>query len=121
YNWLKNLLLWPIKNSLKISASLGSQDISDLRDELERNLLSELSELAKQQPIQEDSELALDWFNGRRTPDVNPSLTAALFSLDLEAIQSISFRPWWRPLVLAPVPLWSLWKTKVWPSKGSSE
>lgn len=83
YNWLKNLLLWPIKNSLKISASLGSQAISDLRDELERNLLSELSELAKQQPIQEDSELALDWFNGRRTPDVNPSLTAALFSLDL--------------------------------------
>ena len=83
YNWLKNLLLWPIKNSLKRSASLGSQAISDLRDELERNLLSELSELAKQQPIQEDSELALDWFNGRRTPDVNPSLTAALFSLDL--------------------------------------
>ncbi len=83
YNWLKNLLLWPIKNSLKISASLGSQAISDLRDELERNLLSELSELAKQQPIQEDSELALDWFNGRRTPDVNPSLTAALFNLEL--------------------------------------
>ncbi|GEM68853.1 ribulokinase [Sphingobacterium mizutaii NBRC 14946 = DSM 11724] len=83
YNWLKNLLLWPIKNSLKRSASLGSQAISDLRDELERNLLSELSELAKQQPIQEDSELALDWFNGRRTPDVNPSLTAALFNLDL--------------------------------------
>jgi len=83
YNWLKNLLLWPIKNSLKRSASLGSQAISDLRDELEQNLLSELSELAKQQPIQEDSELALDWFNGRRTPDVNPSLTAALFNLDL--------------------------------------
>lgn len=83
YNWLKNLLLWPIKNSLKRYASLGSQAISDLRDELEQNLLSELSELAKQQPIQEDSELALDWFNGRRTPDVNPSLTAALFNLDL--------------------------------------
>src|SRR5690606_35168120 len=83
YNWLKNLLLWPIKNSLKRSASLGSQAISDLRDELEQNLLSELSELAKQQPIQEDSELALDWFNGRRTPDVNPTLTAALFNLDL--------------------------------------
>ncbi|WP_313367996.1 ribulokinase [Sphingobacterium mizutaii] len=83
YNWLKNLLLWPIKNNLKRSASLGSQAISDLRDELEQNLLSELSELAKQQPIQEDSELALDWFNGRRTPDVNPTLTAALFNLDL--------------------------------------
>lgn len=83
YNWLKNLLLWPIKNSLKRSASLGSQAISDLRDELEQNLLSELSELAKKQPIQEDSELALDWFNGRRTPDVNPTLTAALFNLDL--------------------------------------
>ncbi len=83
YNWLKNLLLWPIKNSLNRYASLGSQAISDLRDELEQNLLSELSELAKQQPITEDSELALDWFNGRRTPDVNPSLTAALFNLDL--------------------------------------
>ncbi len=83
YNWLKNLLLWPIRNSLKKTAFLGSQAISDLRDELEQNLLSELSELAKQQPIREDDEMALDWFNGRRTPDVNPSLTAALFHLDL--------------------------------------
>ncbi|MGB7529447.1 ribulokinase [Sphingobacterium cellulitidis] len=83
YNWLKNLLLWPVRNNLKEDASMGSQAISDLYEKLEQSLLSDLSELAKQQPITEDSELALDWFNGRRTPNVNPTLTAALFNLDL--------------------------------------
>jgi L-ribulokinase len=83
YNWLKNLLLWPMRNSLKSSASSGSQAVLDFKEELEHNLLSDLSELAKQQPVTENSELALDWFNGRRTPNVDPSLTAALVNLDL--------------------------------------
>jgi len=83
YNWLKNLLLWPIRNSLKDNASLGNRAILDFQEELEHNLLSKLSELAKQQSITVDSELALDWFNGRRTPNVDPNLTAAIFNLDL--------------------------------------
>ncbi|VTP95370.1 FGGY-family carbohydrate kinase [Sphingobacterium daejeonense] len=47
YNWLKNLLLWPMRNSLKSSASSGSQAVLDFKEELEHNLLIELSELAK--------------------------------------------------------------------------
>ena len=33
--------------------------------------------------LEEDSELAVDWFNGRRTPDANQALTAAISGIDL--------------------------------------
>lgn len=85
YNWLKNLLLWPIRNNLEGIASSGSQAVLELKEHLEQNLISDLSELAKQQPIVHDSELALDWFNGRRTPNVDPHLTAALINLKLSS------------------------------------
>ena len=83
YNWLKNLLLWPIGKNMKGIASSGSQAVLELKEELEQNLLSNLSELAKQQPVGIDSELALDWFNGRRTPNVDPLVTAGLINLKL--------------------------------------
>ena len=84
YNWLKNFMLWPIKNDLIGANSSKSQsDELDFIEELEKNLLSSLSELARQQPISEDSELALDWFNGRRTPNVDLELTAAIVHLNL--------------------------------------
>lgn len=83
YNWFKNLLLWPIRNGLPSNASLGNHVLHKIVEELEKNLLDKLSELAKQQPVNIDSELALDWFNGRRTPNVEASLSAALFNLNL--------------------------------------
>ena len=85
YNWLKNLLLWPIRNNMEGIASSGSQAVLELKEHLEQNILSDLSELAKQQPIVHDSELALDWFNGRRTPNVDPHVTAGLINLKLSS------------------------------------
>ena len=73
YAWFKNLLAWPL------------QMLSDeaLRSSLENQVLIELSKQAEQLPPSEDSELAIDWLNGRRTPDANQLLKGAIIGLSL--------------------------------------
>ena len=45
--------------------------------------LRELGEAAAAIEVTEQSEIALEWLNGRRTPDANPHLTGALLGLTL--------------------------------------
>ena len=74
YAWFKNLLLWPVKNM-----GLSPEQLEDM----EKNLLVKLSEQAGKRPVTENSVLAVDWLNGRRTPDANQALTAAISGLHL--------------------------------------
>jgi len=74
YAWFKNILLWPAKNMGTSPAEL---------EKLENDLLVTLSDQASKRPITENSVLAVDWLNGRRTPDANQALTAAISGLQL--------------------------------------
>ncbi|GAB3358349.1 ribulokinase [Arachidicoccus ginsenosidivorans] len=74
YAWFKNILLWPAKNMGASPAEL---------EKLENDLLVTLSQQASKKPITENSVLAVDWLNGRRTPDANQALTAAISGLQL--------------------------------------
>ena len=74
YAWLKNVLLWPAR-SMGISA--------EQLEQMEKKLLIQLSEAAAKQPVTENSVLAVDWLNGRRTPDANQALSAAISGLQL--------------------------------------
>lgn len=47
--------------------------------------IEELSFKAQQLPLNENDELALDWLNGRRTPDADQSLKAAIINLNLSS------------------------------------
>jgi L-ribulokinase len=73
FAWFKNLLSWPLQF---ISDPGEREKISDI-------LLDRLSEEAKLLPDDETIPLATDWFNGRRTPDADQSLTATISGLTL--------------------------------------
>ena len=70
YAWYKRLLGW----SLKFVA-----DMPDLEDKI----LAELTRQAEQLPLTVDDMIAVDWFNGRRSPDDDPLATGKLLNLTL--------------------------------------
>lgn len=83
YAWFKEVLSWPIKNLLRNSTSVDANTLAILEQELLDQIIPELSKQAALLPKSNDDELALDWLNGRRTPDANQELKGALTNLDL--------------------------------------
>jgi L-ribulokinase len=74
YAWFKNLLSWPVNNL--IADDNLQQDISD-------KIIASLSKEAAKLPVSEKDELAVDWLNGRRTPDADQLLKAGIINLNL--------------------------------------
>jgi len=83
YAWFKNIVSWPLKNLLQDSAFIDAATATALEEEIAEKIIPELSRLAALLPKEADHELAVDWFNGRRTPDANQELKGALLNLDL--------------------------------------
>ncbi|MBH8567722.1 ribulokinase [Microvirga sp. STS02] len=81
--WFRNIVEWPLHHVLPDSKVLtpGLQDA--LRDEMSDALLVKLSEAAAAVDPAESAVLALDWVNGRRTPDANQALKGALMNLTM--------------------------------------
>jgi L-ribulokinase len=73
YAWFRNLLAWPLQ---WITDEEEKERISD-------KIMGELAAAAAQLPLQETDEIAVDWLNGRRTPDANQLLKGALQGLSL--------------------------------------
>lgn len=87
YAWFKNLLMWPLRALL----ADGTVAPSVIRA-TENALLAELSKRAGQLQPTEDSELAIDWLNGRRTPDANQLLKGAFTGITLASDAPRLFR-----------------------------
>jgi L-ribulokinase len=83
YAWFRKLLEWPLENLLAGSSLIDAQTAAALKDEMAGKIIPELSRQAALLPIEEYSELAIDWFNGRRTPDANQELKGAISGLGL--------------------------------------
>ncbi len=83
YAWFRNVLAWPLKNILTHSSLLDAEMIRKVIDETIDRIIPELSRQAELLPPDEDGELAVDWFNGRRTPDANQTVTGAITGLNL--------------------------------------
>lgn len=73
FAWFKQLLIWPLRNieDTQLLKSLTAPILKDLDDEA-----------AKLAP-NESGVLALDWLNGRRTPDADQTLKGAVMGLTL--------------------------------------
>jgi L-ribulokinase len=83
YAWFKNILVWPLQNLLPKSAVINEETAAKLIEEATNNIIAALSEQANLIPLSESNELALDWLNGRRTPDANQLLKGAISGLNL--------------------------------------
>ncbi len=77
FAWFVDLLAWPLD-------AVGSREgTGQVRDEIRKRILIELDEAAAEVPIEDTGLLALDWLNGRRTPDADQSLKGAIIGLKL--------------------------------------
>ncbi len=83
YAWFKSILDWPIKNILAESEWLDELTKQKLIEETSDKIIARLSEEAAKIPIGESSIVALDWMNGRRTPDANQALKGSIAGLSL--------------------------------------
>lgn len=83
YAWFRKIVEWPLTNILA-ETQLVEQAVRDkLIEEVSGRIIARLSEEAAKVPVSESGVLALDWLNGRRTPDANPGLTGAITGITL--------------------------------------
>ncbi|HVG42988.1 MAG TPA: ribulokinase [Chitinophagaceae bacterium] len=83
YAWFKSILTWPLQNLLMQSELIDADTSKKLLNEAVDKIIPELTKQATQLIIDEESEFAIDWLNGRRTPDANQLLTGAFGGLNL--------------------------------------
>lgn len=83
YAWFRSVLNWPLQQVLSQSGLIDAATIKALIAETTDKLIPELSKKAALLPLEENSEISVDWFNGRRTPDANQELKGAIGALGL--------------------------------------
>jgi L-ribulokinase len=83
YAWFKNLLLGPAEQLINRSSKLDASAKAALIEELADSMIPWLTSEAEKIAIGETGIVALDWLNGRRTPDANQLLKGAIFGLNL--------------------------------------
>ncbi len=83
YAWFKQLLMWPVERMLGNNDILDAATKQNLIEEISNNMIAELSKEAEKLPIDEKGIVAVDWMNGRRTPDANQALKGAITRLSL--------------------------------------
>ncbi|MFA4868601.1 MAG: ribulokinase [Pedobacter sp.] len=77
YFWFQQVLAFPIRELT--AGILSAAEI----DQIIEKILPALTEKARELPVTETDVVALDWINGRRTPDANQQLKSAIMGLGL--------------------------------------
>ena len=83
YAWFRNIIAWPLQNILSKTTLVDAATAAALQKEITEKILPELGKRAELLPFEDFSELAVDWLNGRRTPDANQLLKGAFMGLNL--------------------------------------
>lgn len=92
YAWFKSVLAWPIENILKESSLIDNAIKEKLIEETIDKIIPTLSKAAANIPISESSILAIDWMNGRRTPDANQLVKGTITGLNLASTAPLIFK-----------------------------
>ncbi len=83
YAWFKNVIEWPLQNVLAKTELIDDETKRRLIIETSDKIIAELSIAAEKIPIDESGIVAIDWMNGRRTPDANSALKGAIAGINL--------------------------------------
>jgi L-ribulokinase len=81
--WFRDLLYWPLDTLVMESEILSKEQKEALATEIEEKFMERLAAEAEAVPLSESLPVALDWINGRRTPDANQELKAAFSNISL--------------------------------------
>jgi len=92
YAWYERLLAWPVKEIISSTSLLDEATKKALITETVSKIIPKLSEAAANEPIGASGELALDWMNGRRTPDANQNLKGIIAGINLGSTAPKVFR-----------------------------
>ena len=82
YAWFQGVISGPVEELL------GEEQAEKLKESLIPYLANEAAQL----PLTENDPLALDWFNGRRTPDANHTLKGAIAGMNLGTTAPMIFK-----------------------------
>lgn len=83
YAWFKRLVNWPLANLLSASTLIDDATKAALGAEIEARTLAALGEAASKLAPGAGDITALDWVNGRRTPDADQTLAMAISGLSM--------------------------------------
>ena len=92
YAWFKRALEFPLKNCLAQSTLINEETKAKLIKEASDKILIDLTKEAEKLPLSENSLVATDWMNGRRTPDANQLLKGTITGLTLGSTAPQIFR-----------------------------
>ncbi len=92
YAWFRDLLMWPLVNMPPDIAGLSDDAREQLIEKTASGLIERLSEAAVNVNPEESGLMAVDWLNGRRTPDANQLLKGAVGGLTLGSDAPAVFR-----------------------------
>lgn len=92
YAWFKNVLEFPLKKILSKSTLIDEKTKAELLKETMDDIIPALTREAEKIPVKESTIIALDWMNGRRTPDANQELKGAITGLTLGSSAPRIFR-----------------------------
>jgi L-ribulokinase len=81
--WFKDLIVRPTADLIQQSDYINEEQKSKLINVLEEELITHLSNEALKIPVEESTIVALDWINGRRTPDADQALKGAIKNLNM--------------------------------------
>lgn len=83
YAWFGKLLMWPVTDIISEMTWLDNTTKEKITAEASDKLIETLSKRAAEINDEESALVALDWLNGRRTPDANQALKGAIAGLSL--------------------------------------
>jgi L-ribulokinase len=92
YAWFKNVVAWPVNNILAKTDIVDAETRQKLVDETIDQIIPMLSEEAMKISVDESTILAVDWMNGRRTPDASQEVTGSIAGLTLGSSAPRIFR-----------------------------